>query len=60
MPLGTIFWVLMIIWFVFGLVWNWPTTPGPRAMMPIGGHVLIFILFFIVGWRLFGFVIQNN
>ncbi len=62
MPLGMIFWVLMILWFFFGLYWYWPVVPtdGSRpAIGPIGGHLLLFVLFFIVGWKLFGFVVQQ-
>ena len=58
MPIGMIFWMLMILWFVFGLYWNWPASNSPAAIGPIGSHLLIFILFFIVGWKVFGFVVQ--
>lgn len=58
MPIGMIFWLLMILWFIFGLYWNWPAQPGPSGFGGLGGHLLLFILFFIVGWKLFGFVVQ--
>lgn len=58
MPLGTIFWMLMILWFIFGLWWNWPRAPE-STLRPLAVHLLSFVLFFIVGWRLFGFVVQG-
>jgi hypothetical protein len=57
MPLGLLFWVLMILWLVFGF-WQWrPNLPTNYA--PFGGHILLWILLFIIGWRTFGFVIQG-
>jgi len=51
MSLGLMFWVLMVIWLVFGLAWH-------------GGHVgiygpwistvLLFVLFLLLGWKVFG------
>ena len=59
MPIGMLFWLLMVLWFIFGLWWNWPEgSPGPRGFGGMGGHVLTFILFFLLGWRTFGFVVQ--
>lgn len=54
MSIGTVFWMLMIIWLVFG--W-WSTPAGDR----IGwGRVgLIFVLLFLLGWKEFGFVIHG-
>ena len=52
MPVGYIFWTLMILWFVFGLWWNWPT--GDSKPWGLAGHFLIFFLFLLVGWKLFG------
>lgn len=56
MTIGTIFWILMLLWIVFGLF---------GAYQPLGnrlwyGHgVFAFILFFLLGWRCFGFIIQG-
>ncbi len=60
MPIGMIFWMLMILWFVFGLYWHWPASSasGAPAIGPIGNHFLVFVLFFLVGWKVFGFVVQ--
>lgn len=45
------FWLIMAAWFFFGLWRNWGT---PEAPYFVGGHILQFVLFAIVGWRLFG------
>jgi len=59
--IGFIFWLLMILWLIFGLYWNWPQggVNGPRAFGPLGGNLLLFVLLFILGWAVFGFVIQG-
>ncbi len=58
MTIGFLFWLLMILWLVFGLWGRWPNSGAPPFVM-IGGSVLEFILFFLVGWKVFGFVIQG-
>ncbi len=59
MPIGLLFWMLMILWFLFGLYRNWPNQPGPAGFAGLGGTLLEFILFFLLGWKAFGFVIQG-
>ena len=53
MPIGVIFWVLMIIWAVFSWV------PGPWAQHGWASNVLLFVLFFLLGWHAFGFVVHQ-
>lgn len=50
MTLGLLFWILMLLWLVFGVWQNWPS-PDWRAW---GGNFLIFILFLVLGWAVFG------
>lgn len=52
MAIGLLFWILMLIWLVFGSVRDWPA-PGTRPW-PIVGLGLQWILFAIIGWQLFG------
>lgn len=60
MSIGFLFWLLMILWFIFGLYWNWgPAASTPAGVGPMGNHVLLFILFFLLGWKAFGFPIQG-
>jgi hypothetical protein len=58
MPIGILFWVLMVIWFIFGLYWNrGDVTTGNYG--PIGSNLLLFVLLFLLGWGVFGFVVQG-
>jgi hypothetical protein len=43
----------MLIWLVFGLVWNWPNSPA-APYGPIGNTILLFVLFLLLGWHAFG------
>ncbi len=53
MTIGLAFWILMLLWLIFGLAWNWPGTPiGPYG--PLGNTLLLFILLLLLGWRAFG------
>jgi len=50
MTLGLVFWILMLLWLVFGLWTRWPiSNPGL-----LGGDLLLFILLLLLGWRAFG------
>ncbi len=57
MPIGFLFWMLMILWAVFGVFGGWYEGPYRRHVL-VGGNLLIFVLFFLCGWKLFGFVVQ--
>jgi hypothetical protein len=58
MPLGILFWVLMVLWLIFGIWSNRVQIQGGQYQI-IGGNLLLFILLFILGWRVFGFIIQG-
>lgn len=53
MTLDVVFWILMLLWLVFGA---WPVFRGPAApnWPLIGGTLLQFILFALLGWKVFG------
>jgi hypothetical protein len=58
MSLGLIFWILMLVWLVFGIWWTWPA-PAPQQSTawhyaPLGSNVLLFILLLLLGWAIFG------
>jgi len=42
------FWILMLIWAVFGLWSSWPNH------YLVGGNLLLFILLVLLGWHSFG------
>lgn len=60
MPLGLIFWVIMLLWLLFGLGlqfgWFGPTPPQYTAW---GNTLLLFLLFALLGWRVFGAAVQG-
>jgi hypothetical protein len=58
MPIGLLFWMLMILWLLFGLYWHSDELRGGKYGI-VGGNLLLFVLLFLLGWRVFGFVIQG-
>lgn len=59
MTIGFAFWLLMILWFVFGLYWNRANIAGGNYGV-MSGNLLLFILLFLLGWKAFGFPIQGG
>lgn len=57
MPIGILFWVIMVVWLLFGLYWNRGDLRGGRYGV-IGGNLMLFILLFLLGWKTFGFILQ--
>jgi hypothetical protein len=53
MPMGVLFWVLMILWLIFGLWVFW--TAGVPV---IGFNLLLFVVIGLLGWKVFGPVLQ--
>ncbi len=49
MSIGLVFWVLMLIWLVFGAWSSWPG--GPHIWGP---NLLLFALLLLLGWHSFG------
>lgn len=58
MTIGFLFWLLMILWFLFGLYWNRSTIQGGDYGI-VGGNLMLFVLLFLLGWKIFGFPIQG-
>ena len=54
LSISLLFWILMILWLVFGFIATPFTTGQPFPWKPIGGHLLIWILLALLGWRVFG------
>ena len=55
MTMGLLFWILMLIWLLFGFFvhWGWPTTV-PASYGITGHSLLLFILLLLLGWQTFG------
>ena len=51
MSFAIAFWVLMLLWLVFGLAWHFGAI-GPYG--PLGSSLLLFFLFLLLGWKVFG------
>jgi hypothetical protein len=55
---GMLFWILMILWAIFGFAWN--TNPGIMGGWGAWGNwLLLFVLFGLLGWKVFGPAIGN-
>ena len=52
MSLALVFWVIMLIWLIFALAWNAGWATGTYG--PLGNSLLLFILFVLLGWKVFG------
>lgn len=52
MPLAYIFWMLMILWAVFGVYPFVVETPNQRIVS--GGNILLFVLLLLLGLQAFG------
>ncbi len=53
--IGTLFWVLMILWLIFGLFVFWPSSAiGVVSYGPLGVNVLLWVLLALLGWKTFG------
>jgi hypothetical protein len=52
MTLGIAFWVIMIVWLVFGLLSHFAVIAGVWGAT--ANVVLLFVLFAILGWQVFG------
>lgn len=50
MSFGLIFWIIMLLWLIYGL-WDWRV---PGSLPPWGNTLWLFILFLLLGWRVFG------
>jgi hypothetical protein len=58
MPIGLLFWMLMILWLIFGGVWR---RQGAAWVYGWGGNMLLlFVLLFLLGWNDFGFILQGG
>ena len=56
MPIGLLFWVLMVLWFFSWMSRMWAPQQFPWAVHASDG--LFFVLLFLLGWHAFGFVIH--
>jgi hypothetical protein len=59
MPKGLLFWVVFVIAVLFGCWANWGGgTANPPNMRWFGVSAVIWVLIFLLGWGVYGFVVQ--
>jgi len=60
MKIGLLFWILMLVWLLFGLWWQWPASNGAAvSFAPVGGAFLLFLVVGLLGWKVFGAPLQE-
>lgn len=58
MPMAYIFWMLMILWLIFGTGYGFfVETPNRRIVS--GSNVLLFVLLALIGMQVFGSAIKG-
>lgn len=58
MSIALLFWIIMILWLLFGLWSNWPAAPGSKFTL-LGGHIVLWVLLALLGWKVFGAAIHS-
>lgn len=53
LTLSSAFWILMLVYLIYGVWKNY--TPGSLNYRRFGGHLLLWLLLFLLGWQVFGF-----
>jgi len=54
MPIGIIFWIIMLLILIFGFMRSNPAFVSYKW----GWDVLLYILLFLLGWKVFGFAVH--
>lgn len=57
MPIGILWWFLMVLWLLGGFWWHQDDFKSGRYGI-FGGNLLLFILLGLLGWRVFGPILQ--
>lgn len=58
MSKGLVFWLIMVLCLVLGIMAGWPGgSPGSQRAVFMNS-IVVWILLFLLGWAVFGFVIQ--
>jgi hypothetical protein len=52
MTLAVWYWILMLLWAVFGVWSNYPYNSA--SLKPAGNQLILFLLLLILGWAQFG------
>jgi hypothetical protein len=61
MTIAFIFWLILLLWALFGFYGHYNTPAGqPGRRVVIGGDFVLFVLLFLIGWKLFGWPIHDS
>lgn len=52
MSFGLVYWILMLLWAIFGVFGTWH--PADANYRILGGNLLLFVLLVLLGWHEFG------
>lgn len=58
MPMAYIFWMLIILWAVFGLGYPF-MVEAPNRRIVVGGNLLLFVLIVLLGLQVFGSAVKG-
>jgi hypothetical protein len=58
MPIGILFWAIMIIWLISNAGVGWWGWGGARG--PYISNIILWFLLFLLGWGVFGFILQGG
>ncbi len=58
MQLSLLFWILMLLWAIFGVFPTFPRGTDPKYW-PFAGSLLLFILIGVLGWQVFGAAVHR-
>ncbi len=57
LPIGILFWFFMLLWLFGGFYWHREDFNAGRYGI-FGGNLLLFIIIGLLGWRVFGPILQ--
>lgn len=58
MTIGLLFWILMLLWLLYGVYWNGPGA-GVIAYGWVWNALLLWVLLALLGWHAFGPMIRG-
>ena len=59
MPLSLLYWILMLLWLIAGFWWGWGQE-GPARYSWFGWSIILFLMFLVLGLRVFGAPIKGG
>lgn len=57
MSISLLFWVIMVVWLLFGIWTSWPV--GAANGKAVAGTAILWVLLALLGWQVFGPAIHH-